>query len=775
MKQDYTDFLDAKLCRAQPVGFEPAELNSGLFEWQADLVRWFCRIGRAACFADTGLGKTLIQLAWAEQVCRHTGGKVLVFTPLAVAQQTAREAEKFGIESSVSVCREQSEATTDIVVANYERLHKFDSSAFAGVVLDESSILKSYTGKTKGRLVQLFRETAYRLACTATPAPNDHMELGNHSEFLGIMPSNEMLSRWFINDSMKCGAYRLRHHGKDDFWRWVTSWAACVSMPSDLGYDNGDFELPPLNRTVHEVSADNCPVPSGYLFHCQEVSATNMHSIKRATTDARAEKVKELVGGWEPPWIVWCDTNYEADAVRKLLPEAVDIRGSDSVAVKEERLLGFSGGKILGLITKPEIAGHGLNWQHCNQMVFMGLSFSFERMYQAVRRCWRFGQKEPVNVHVVTTDAESSVMRTVDRKAAAFTEMRADMAEAVREGQLESIYGKHTLQEAPEVKETSEGNWTVLRGDCVEAARTVASDTVGLSVFSPPFSNLYIYSDSIADMGNSVDDAEFFEHFGHLIPELLRITIPGRLCCVHCKDLPLYYNRDGVAGLKDFPGEIIRHFQSAGWTYHSRVTIWKDPVIEMQRTKNNGLLHKTLCRDSSQVRQGMADYVVAFRKPADGSLMSAEPVDRKRSRVECFDRYVGSDEEVKPSAWAKAGEPDRNGDGYGLEVWQRYASPVWFDIDQTRVLNYRQAKSESDEKHICPLQLDVIERCIELWSKPGDLVFSPFAGIGSEGYCAILSDRRFLGAELKDGYVASAVKHLRSATEEAKVRNGLLF
>lgn len=316
--------------------------------------------------------------------------------------------------------------------------------------------------------------------------------------------------------------------------------------------------------------------------------------------------------------------------------------------------------------------------------------------------------------------------------------------------------------------------WSLYRGDCCEVVKGLPDDSIDLTVFSPPFSNLYVYSDSISDMGNCSSDAEFFEHFGYLATELHRVTASGRLAAIHCKDLPKYHGRDGAAGLKDFPGEIIRCFEARGWTFHSRVTIWKDPVIEMQRTKNNGLLHKTLCRDSSQSRQGMADYIIAMRKtPADG-LTAAVPVTRPRSRDDCFLEYHGERGPVAASVYAKAGEPER-GPGYGLAVWQRYASPVWFDIDQTNVLNHRVARDEKDEKHICPLQLDVIARCVALWSNPGDVVLSPFAGIGSEGYQSVLMGRRFVGIELKDTYFDLAARHLRVAEQKHAESNRTLF
>jgi DNA modification methylase len=342
------------------------------------------------------------------------------------------------------------------------------------------------------------------------------------------------------------------------------------------------------------------------------------------------------------------------------------------------------------------------------------------------------------------------------------------------------------------IEQASGDMWTMFQGDCCEVIAGIPDDSIDFGIHSPPFANLYIYSDSMADMGNAANSDEFFEHYSYLIRELFRTTVPGRLCAVHCKDLPLYFNRDGAAGLDDFPGDIIRAFSACGWTYHSRVTIWKDPVIEMQRTKNNGLLHKTLCRDSSQVRQGMADYLLVFRKITGDSLMSDKPVTRNPSsdftgdekawrRSHCFSRYVGSKDAIRIGSYCVGGMPDtygengNNSEGFGLEVWQRYASPVWFDISQTRVLNYRLARDEQDEKHICPLQLDVIERSVELWTNPEDVVLSPFAGVGSEGVGSISCGRRFVGIELKDSYFAQAVGNLKVAESKRKADSKLLF
>ena len=736
---NYSSFLASKKLEIVPTGFSVGQgaLHPKLFPFQRDIVEWALTLGRAALFEDCGLGKTFQQLEWAKHVHLHTGRDVLILTPFAVPPQTVGQAALFDID--ITHCREAADVRPGINITNYERAHLFDPSAFAGVVLDESSILKSFMGSTKRRLLEMFANTPYRLACTATPAPNDYLELGNHAEFLGVMPSNEMISRWFINDTMEAGGYRLKRHAEKDFWQWVASWAVCISRPSDLGYSDEGFDLPPLHIQTHIVEVDHTKGAGDALFRSATLSATTMHKEMRLTAGDRAAEVAGLVeqGGI---WAVWCNTNYEADALKALMPDAVELRGSEADTVKERKLMDFASGKTQVLITKPSIAGFGMNWQHCRQMAFVGLSYSYEQFYQALRRSWRYGQNCPVEAHVICAESEEDVLRTIQRKQKEHEKMKTAMRDAMLEIS-ESKTGLTaqkglTLRQDVETMMQRGKTWEMRLGDCCQEAAKLPDNSVGLSVFSPPFSNLYIYSDSIADMGNAAGDAEFFEHFRFLIRELYRVTKPGRLCAVHCKDLPLYKGRDGAAGLKDFPGEITRAFEEEGWTYHSKVTIWKDPVIEMQRTKNHGLLYKNLRSDSCGSRQGMADYLVVFRKWADGAEF-ADPVPHDR-------------------------------EDFPLSQWQRWASPVWMDIDQTKVLNYQVARASEDEKHICPLQLDVIERALVLWSNPGDLVFSPFAGIGSEGYMAVKAGRRFLGVELKRSYFEWAVKHLEKAEMEGR-------
>lgn len=434
----YRDFLNKKHVRLQRTGFNiPLDsVNQLLFDWQRVIVQWAVKCGRAALFQDCGLGKTAQQLEWSRLVCDHTGGNVLLLCPLAVQWQTKREADKFSITCPVNVVEQNADVRPGISIANYEKLHHFDTSRFTGVVLDESSILKAYTGATKRALCKQFDQTPYRLACTATPAPNDRMELGNHAEFLGIMPSDDMLARWFINDGGKAGTYRLRKHGEQDFWRWMASWSVCISTPYDIGFDGSLFNLPDLLTFEHVIESKPKP---GFLFAVPEtISATSVHREKREYLSERADVVASLVNGDKDCWAVWCDTDYEADALVKRIPDAVEVRGSHNPKVKEERLRAFSDGNARVIVTKPEIGGFGLNWQHCNKTTWFA-GYSYERFYQSIRRLWRFGQTRDVEVHVIRTVNEGSIVETIERKKRQHAEMQREMAGLMGDGMREEL------------------------------------------------------------------------------------------------------------------------------------------------------------------------------------------------------------------------------------------------------------------------------------------------------------------------------------------------
>lgn len=435
---DYQTFIASKRTVAQTVGFDVRieDINPKLFEWQRRIVQWACRQGRGALFEECGLGKTFQQVEWARLVADRTGQRVLILAPLAVAHQTIEEAHKIGVDARY--CRSQGavdDAPERIIVANYDMLSAFAPQSFGGVVLDESSILKSFAGATRNQIIDAFANTPYRLACTATPSPNDIMELGNHSEFLGVMKRNEMLAMYFKHDGGDTSVWRLRRHGEKDFWRWVAGWAICASKPSDLGYSDEGFDLPPLHLHEHVVKTDHTRAfAQGQLFVDGTVSATSMWQERRHSINARCAKAVELVStAGDDTFIVWCDTNTEADLLAANLPDAVDVRGADSVTKKERDLRAFSEGRVNQIVTKAEIAGYGLNWQHCAQMAFVGVTYSFEKTYQALRRSWRFGQTRPVHAHMIYAESEGGIRQSLQTKQQQHHEMQQKMNEAMRE------------------------------------------------------------------------------------------------------------------------------------------------------------------------------------------------------------------------------------------------------------------------------------------------------------------------------------------------------
>jgi superfamily II DNA or RNA helicase len=430
---NYFDFLESKQLRATHNPIPHGDIHESLKHHQRDGVLHLLQCGRAACFYDTGLGKTLMQL----EIARHCPCEVLIVAPLAVAQQTIRESERFlGMTVSYS---KTGIVTERVTITNYERLHLFDCSRFGCVILDESSILKGYTGKIKTQLCEQFAKTKWKFAFSATPAPNDYMELGNHSEFLGVMPSNEMLARWFINDPSEVGKYVLKGHAVKPFWEWVASWAACVSMPSDLGYSDEGYKLPPLKITTHRVDVETkSAFENGLLFDLPEMNATSLHRSKRDSVQDRVALVSSMVNGSNEQWLVWCESNQESELLKRAIPDSVEVKGSDSPEHKENALLGFSDGKYRVLVSKASICGFGMNWQQCSNICFASISYSYEQFYQAVRRCWRFGQTKHVNVHVVISDAEVPVWRAIERKATDHNHMKSHMRFAIFKNAKES-------------------------------------------------------------------------------------------------------------------------------------------------------------------------------------------------------------------------------------------------------------------------------------------------------------------------------------------------
>lgn len=442
----YEDFLASKRRVFEPTGIsEPPALSDKLFPFQEAVTRWALRRGRAALWLDTGLGKSRCAIEWARVVCEHMQpagyGRVLILTPLAVAQQFVREGELIGV--TVNLCREPEDARPGINVTNYDRLDRFVGLPWDGVVLDESSILKDATSATRNALIEGFRDVKFKLACSATPAPNDHTEIGNHAEFLGVMTRIEMLSMFFVHDGETTQEWRLKGHARNDFWQWVAQWAMALRKPSNLGFNDSGYDLPPLSLVEHVCDADAAKLAreNGLLFGYEAKTLTDLRAARKASLGDRVQRVADMVNGSAEPWIVWCDLNDESKALAKLIPDAVEVTGSMSADDKEAAILRFIGGESRVLISKPSICGAGLNMQHCSRMAFAGLSFSWEAFYQAIRRCYRFGQTRPVEAHIVTSSAGIAILQSIKRKQQDADAMAAGMISHMRETMLREIGG----------------------------------------------------------------------------------------------------------------------------------------------------------------------------------------------------------------------------------------------------------------------------------------------------------------------------------------------
>ncbi len=723
--EKYNEFLETKKTQKIVSGFqvEDADLNPILFDFQKYCVKRALEVGKFALFEDCGLGKTIQQLEWADKVSKHTQGAILILAPLAVISQTIEEAKKFGY----SVREYDEDCERGIYITNYDNLENIDASLFSGVVLDESSILKNFAGKTRTALIEAFQNTPYKLACTATPSPNDTTEICNHAEFLNIMSRTEMLAMYFVHDGGSTSDWRLKGHAKQSFWDFVSTWAVMLNKPSDIGFDDTGYNLPPLK--VIEEMVITPKKNNGLLFNESAVSATEYHKELRATYQLRLDRVAEIVNKSDENFIIWIGHDEEGKYLRSLLPDAVEVKGSDSKEYKKDKLLGFGRGEFRILITKLKIAQFGLNYQNCHNQIYASLDFSFEATYQGIRRSYRFGQTEQVNIYLVTTDTMANVKDSFENKQRAFKEMQASMTEAMNR----NIKNKLSLQKMETTNQYKSDKCDIRLGDCVQLIRDIPSESIGFSIFSPPFAELYTYSDKLEDMGNSKDYKEFFTAFNFLVKELYRVMWSGRNVAVHCMDLPIQKGKEGYIGLRDFSGMILQAFQEVGFIYHSRVTIWKNPVTEMQRTKALGLLHKQVKKDAAMSRVGIPDYLMIFRK--DGE----------------HEHPVHCDIDV--------------------DTWQKFASPVWMDINYSNTLNGANAREDSDEKHICPLQLDTIDRAIRLWSNEGDTVLTPFLGIGSEVHEAIKLKRFGIGFELKDSYFNEAVKNCRKIEQEVSQKS----
>lgn len=1081
MNHDYDTFVAGKLRPFVPCGREvrDSEIHPSLFPFQRALVRWACRMGRAAIFADCGLGKSRQQVEWA----RMMGQRVLIFAPLTVAEQTIAEAAAIGVEVRY-VRTDEEMGETGIYITNYDRFERFRYVKVDALVLDESSILKSCDGKIRNAMLHHYQNVPHRLCCTATPAPNDITEIANHAEFLGVKSRVEMLATFFVHDA---DGWRLKKHAEREFYRWMASWAVYVRKPSDLGYDDTGYDLPDLH--VRQATVESHIVPDGHLFPATvSEGIVGRSRIRRETLESRvAEAVRLVQAEPDQQWIVWCGLNDESDAIARALPDCVQVEGRTDPDDKIARLRSFLDGTARVLVTKPTVAGFGMNFQHSARMVFCGIGDSWEQYYQCLRRCWRFGQEREVHAWIVASDAEEAVVANVMRKEEDAKKMGDQILEHLGELERAAVREGSETEVPPALLDEARGEkWRLIHGDCVEAlGKRVAADSVDLSVFSPPFATLYTYSDSPRDMGNSRDHDEFFEHFGFFVRELYRVTKPGRIACLHVAQVGSTLNTDGVIGIKDFRGRTIDAMIAGGWVHHGEVCIdkcpqalmdgtpvltpngwkriedcevgsfvigsdgkptrvtgrfpqgerelyrvvfndgaevlcdgnhlwnvavnsrangpwrtmrtteileagvktpsgrpkWTTPIVapvefaqsaehlpldpyllgvligdgslsqdrvvevctdaeiaenlplpdrhqvvrregsdradgtvasfgivcedwhrndvlsglrelglqgkrawekfipnEYLRAsiaerrallaglldtdgtckRGNSLRYSTTSRElatdvrnlvgslggiatitesaggayrwKDEDRQGRPLYTVTLRLPfAENPFRLARKAHRWTPAARGYRRLIDSItpafrasctcisveaedglyvttghvvthnsqairthakallfvQKEKDRSWSRPALPDyilvfrKPGDNavpirgdVSNEDWIQWARPIWYGIKETDTLNVAEARSEKDERHICPLQLGVIERCVRLWSNPGETVLSPFAGIGSEGYQSILSGRRFVGVELKPEYWQVACRNLARA-ERAVVQPDL--
>lgn len=718
----YAELLRQKEHVIQDAGPEvrDGDVHERLFPFQRDIVKWAARKGRAAIFSDCGTGKSLMQIEWARLVT-PPGGRCLIVAPLAVAEQTIREGRRIGVTIR-KVARPSSDP--GIQVTNYEKLNHFAGQDYDALVLDESSILKSQDGKTRSMILRDFTSIPYRLACTATPAPNDVSELANHAEFLGAMSRVEMLATFFVHDE---DGWRLKGHASDAMWAWMAQWAVYLRRPSDLGYRDDGFKLPAINITDEVVTSDW--KPSGMLFAAGLGGITGRSEVRRSTMAVRVARASAIVAESPDQWLVWCGLNDEASAmVEALGDDAVNIEGADSEDDKIAKEESWRSGKVRVLVTKPSIFGFGLNWQHCHRMLFLGIGDSYESYYQSIRRCWRFGQKKPVDVRIVISEAEGQIAANVRRKEQEAMKVAESVVAAMHDEQQTEVRGEKSGVKPYMVDDAHGDGWRFMLGDSIERIKELEEGSVGLSVFSPPFAALYTYSASARDLGNCKDYDEFFRHFGYLIPELLRVTMPGRRACVHVQQVTTTKATHGVIGWRDFRADTVKAFVAAGWVYDGEVVIDKDPQAQAIRTKSKALMFTQKNKDSAWSRPAMADYILLFRHPGE----NPNPVKTDVTN----------------------------------EEWIQWARPIWYGIRESDTLNAAAARGEKDEKHICPLQLGTIERCVRLWSNPGDTVLSPFAGIGSELYVALKHGRRAVGIELKPEYWEVGVRNVRGAVSQ---------
>lgn len=819
---DYTDFLKTKFHFSQQFGvtIDADAVNPLLKPHQRDIVQWAVGKGRAAIFASFGLGKSFMQIETLRLLRANAGGRYLIIAPLGVRQEFKRDCEKLGVP--IAFTRTSAEVyanTTDwLFITNYESVRdgKLDVNLFTGVSLDEASVLRSYRSDTYQTFLSIFDAVLYRFVATACPSPNRFKELIHYAGFLGIMDTGQALTRFFQRDSTKANNLTLYPHMEAEFYAWLHSWSIFLQKPSDLGYSDAGYSLPPLNIVYHEIPARSLSGVferdgQGQLLKDASMGLNDASREKRESIDDRVAKMMEILeDDPDSHYILWHDLEAERHAIRAALPAVSEVFGSLDLDIREQRVIDFSDGKTRYLSTKPELSGSGCNFQRfCHKAIFLGIGYKFNDFLQSIHRIQRFLQEHPVTIHIIYTETEREVLKALLAKWEQHSEVTSKMSEIIREHGLSTTGIERQMSRSLGCERIEQKGqlYTLVRNDCVEECRQMESESVDLIHTSIPFGNHYEYSESFNDFGHNPDHETFFGQMDYLTPELLRILKPGRVAAIHVKDRIQFGNVTGygMPTVEPFHADCIYHYKKHGFLYFGMITVVTDVVRENNQTYRLGWTEQ--CKDGSKMGVGSPEYVLLFRKsPSDTSTAYADvPVTKSKGdytrakwQIDAHafwrssgDRFLTADEmsSYGPDVLAKMFTERSLQTVYdhaahvaiGEALESRKALPstfmaiapgshdpaVWTDINRMRTLNGEQSQ-RGLVNHICPLQFDIVDRIIQRFTNPGEVVFDPFAGIGTVPYRAVRLNRYGRGVELNADYFRDSLRYLRTAEIEAR-------
>lgn len=814
----YQDFLLSKVAFAPETGFEISKdkINPALKPHQRDAVMWAVKGGRRALFEAFGLGKTVQELEWCRIITAEKGGKALIVMPLGVRQEFTKDAQELlgiPVPQYVRTMAEVKASETQIVITNYERVRDgdIDPTYFTAAALDEASCLRDYGSKTYQTFTEKFKGVPYKLVATATPSPNRYKELIHYAGFLEIMDTGQALTRFFQRDSTKANNLTLYPHKEQEFWLWLSSWSLFITKPSDLGYDDTGYALPPMEINYHVVSYQHKDIDTEKdgqvkLLADAAVSLKDAAKIKRDSIDARVAKMVDIVeANPDEHFILWHDLEAERHAIKKALPEAVEVYGSQDYDIREKRVIGFAKGESRLLATKKSLSGQGCNFQyHCHRAIFLGIDYEFNDFIQAIHRIYRFMQTEKVIIDIIYTEEEQEILRVLLQKWKQHTYMADKMTEIIKKYGLAntSLIDKLARTMGVERVEVSGKYYKAVNNDCILETEQMPDNSVDLIVTSIPFSNHYEYTATYNDFGHNQNTQRFFEQMNYLTPNLLRILRPGRVFACHVKDRVLFGNATGTGmpTMEPFHAMCIKHYMEHGFMYFGMITVVTDVVRENNQTYRLGWTEQ--CKDGTKMGIGCPEYILLFRKlPTDTSRAYADvPVTKDKAdytraqwQIDAHGFWRSSGDRLLTKAElqsipvdnlqavyrkysresvysyeehvALAKRLDENGKlpaSFMVVAPGSWNMDVWDDINRMRTLNTSQSRKRA-QMHVCPLQLDIVERLINRYSNPGDVVLDPFGGLMTVPLVAVQKERFGIGIELSADYFRDGVGYLQTA------------